>query len=107
MSTVMVIDHQTTRGGYIQALLEANRYDTVLSRGIDEAVDAIGERWPDAIFVVDQLARQLEEDDCSSGIVYGDLSSVDLLRLDALLLLAMDRLGWQERTHIPADPSLN
>ena len=105
MPTVLVIDNHESRGTLIKEVLDANGYETSVLSDSKDAPSKNWKRFPDAIFLAQAVSGSANQPKSSGKLICADPDAVDLRRLDALLLIVMQRMLTSE-SGSPMEPSL-
>ena len=107
MPSVVVIDGHESRGALIKEILDADGYDTFVLSSLKDAVNGDWERFPDAILLTEGVAECAVEPGSLGTLICTDSDAIDPLRLDALLLVALERMSTSESEYQIEPQSLN
>ena len=105
MPTVVVIDNHESRGAQIKEMLDAHGYETFVLSDPKDASSKNWKRFPDAIFLAEGVPGSAIQSGSPGMLICEDPDAADLRRLDALLLIAMQRMSTSE-SGFPMGPSL-
>ena len=107
MPSIVIIDNQKSRSALVKAILDANGYETFVLSNLDDVQSEEWKRFPDAILLPEGVAECAMEPGSLGTLICTDSDTIDPLRLDALLLVAMERVSISESEYHIEPPSLN
>ncbi len=107
MPTVVVIDNRESRGALVKEILDANGYETCVLSGLDDVQSKDWKRFPDAILLTEGAAECAMEPGSLGTLICTDSDAFDPLHLDALLLVAMERMSISEPEYYVQPPPRN
>ncbi len=107
MPSVVVIDNHESRGALIKEILDADGYETFVLSSLKDAANGDWKRFPDAILLTEGVVEGAVEPGSLGTLICTDSDAFDPLRLDALLLVAMERMSISEPEYYIQPPPRN